>query len=62
MGFFKKLFGKKERNSEQSCQTSPNEQQPEEGRHYIDFDMLHNKELVHLESALYLGERQIKTE
>lgn len=44
MGFFKKLFGKKERNSEQSCQTTPNKQ-------YIDFDMLHNKELVHLESA-----------
>ena len=44
MGFFKKLFGKKEKNSEQSCQTTPNKQ-------YIDFDMLHNKELVHLESA-----------
>lgn len=50
MGFFKKLFGKKEESSEQSCQTTPNEQQ-EEGKHYIDFDMLHNKELVHLESA-----------
>ena len=50
MGFFKKIFGKKDESSEQSCQTTPNEQQ-EEGKHYIDFDMLHNKVLVHLESA-----------
>ena len=51
MRIFKKIFGKKDESSEQSCQTTDLNGQPEEGKHYIDFDLLHNKELVHLESA-----------
>ena len=50
MGLFKKLFGKKERNSEQTCQTTLNEEQAED-KHYIDFDVMHKKVMVHLESA-----------
>lgn len=50
MELFKKFFGKKERNSEQTCQTTLNEEQAED-KHYIDFDVMHKKVMVHLESA-----------
>ncbi|MBR1593739.1 MAG: hypothetical protein IJ659_03075 [Alloprevotella sp.] len=50
MGIFKKLFGKKEGYSKQSNQTVSDEH-PENDKHYIDFDVMHKKVLVYLESA-----------
>ena len=50
MGFFKKLFGKKEDASKQSNQAVSDEQ-PENDKHYIDFDVMHKQVLAHLESA-----------
>lgn len=51
MGFLKKLFGKKEKTSEQSFQSTPEEQQQNEVAHYIDVGKFYNQYLIRMESA-----------
>ena len=50
MGIFD-LFKKKKEEVQETPNQEVQDEQPEDDKHFIDFDLMHKKELVHLESA-----------